>query len=95
MAKLPACFLKLLCLTYSGSIERVTQSENHNVTTASAIQKPSRFFCMVNVPILLLLLLSVLIYLILMLPAWGMPKNQSRNGPVPMTPPWALECWLW
>ena len=29
------------------------------------------------------------------LPFWGMPFNASRQGRVPLTPPWALECWLW
>ena len=29
------------------------------------------------------------------LPFWGIPFNQSRHGRVPLTPPWALECWLW
>ncbi len=41
------------------------------------------------------LLLSVLISLIHTLPVWGASNNQSRNGPVPLSPPWALECWLW
>ena len=65
------------------------------MTTAPAIQKPSRFFCVVKVMVLLLLLLSALVYLIYMLPFWGIPFNQSRHGRVPLTPPWALECWLW
>ena len=30
-----------------------------------------------------------------LLPVWGMPFNFTRNGPVPLTPAWALECWLW
>ncbi|MCX6914235.1 MAG: hypothetical protein NT167_14475 [Verrucomicrobia bacterium] len=45
--------------------------------------------------VLLLLLLSALTYLIYLLPFWGIPFSQSRQGPVPLTPPWALECWLW
>ena len=40
------------------------------------------------------LLLGV-IYVAYVLPFWGMPFNQSRHGRVPLTPPWALECWLW
>jgi len=30
-----------------------------------------------------------------LLPFCGIPLNQSRHGRVPLTPPWALECWLW
>jgi alpha-glucosidase (family GH31 glycosyl hydrolase) len=29
------------------------------------------------------------------LPFWGMPFNGSRHTQVPVTPPWALECWVW
>jgi alpha-glucosidase (family GH31 glycosyl hydrolase) len=50
---------------------------------------------MVKVMVLLLLLLSALTYLIYLLPFSGIPFNQSRHGQVPITPPWALECWLW
>ncbi|MEI7937944.1 MAG: TIM-barrel domain-containing protein [Verrucomicrobiota bacterium] len=65
------------------------------MTTETAIPKPSRLFCVVKVMVLLLLLLSALTYLIYLLPFWGIPFSQSRQGPVPLTPPWALECWLW
>ena len=37
----------------------------------------------------------VLIYFGFVLPFWGIPFNKSRHGNVPLTPPWALECWLW
>ena len=37
----------------------------------------------------------VLVYLGFVLPFWGVPFNRSRHGHVPLTPPWALECWLW
>ena len=40
-------------------------------------------------------LLVLLIYLVYLLPFWGIPFNQSRHGRVALTPPWALECWLW
>ena len=29
------------------------------------------------------------------LPLCGMPFNAGRHGPPPVTPTWALECWLW
>ena len=44
---------------------------------------------------LLLFSLLALVYLVYVLPFWGIPFNQSRHGRVPLTPPWALECWLW
>ena len=45
--------------------------------------------------LMLLLVLVALIYFVYILPFWGVPFNQSRHGRVPLTPPWALECWLW
>jgi alpha-glucosidase (family GH31 glycosyl hydrolase) len=44
---------------------------------------------------LIALLGGLLLYLVFVLPFWGIPFNQSRHGRVPLTPPWALECWLW
>ena len=29
------------------------------------------------------------------LPVWGIPFNSQRHGDPPLTPAWALECWLW
>ncbi|WP_273276120.1 TIM-barrel domain-containing protein [Maribacter polysiphoniae] len=29
------------------------------------------------------------------LPVWGIPFNGQRQGNPPLTPAWALECWLW
>ncbi len=43
----------------------------------------------------LFFLTVALIYFAYVLPFWGMPFNHSRHGRVPLTPPWALECWLW
>ncbi|WP_077346198.1 TIM-barrel domain-containing protein [Algoriphagus sp. A40] len=28
-------------------------------------------------------------------PFWGIPFNAQRHGNPPLTPAWALECWLW
>ena len=39
--------------------------------------------------------LALLATLGVLYPFWGMPFNASRHGRVPLTPPWALECWLW
>jgi len=44
---------------------------------------------------LILLVLLLLFYFLFALPFWGIPFNGSRRGHVPVTPPWALECWLW
>src|SRR3954471_9786289 len=42
-----------------------------------------------------LLVLLAVVYFTYVLPFWGIPFNGSRHGRVPLTPPWALECWLW
>lgn len=41
------------------------------------------------------LLLCAFVYLYFILPFWGMPFNYQRHTRVPITPAWALECWLW
>jgi alpha-glucosidase (family GH31 glycosyl hydrolase) len=43
----------------------------------------------------ILLVLIVLVYFLYVLPFWGIPFNGSRHGRVPLTAPWALECWIW
>ena len=39
--------------------------------------------------------LGLVAYFGVVYPFWGMPFNGPRHGRVPLTPPWALECWLW
>jgi alpha-D-xyloside xylohydrolase len=39
--------------------------------------------------------LLVLVYFFIVLPFWGIPFNTWRHGNPPLTPAWALECWLW
>ncbi len=34
-------------------------------------------------------------YFYIIYPMWGMPFNSQRHGKLPLTPAWALECWLW
>lgn len=34
-------------------------------------------------------------YFYLIYPFWGYPFNAQRHGNPPLTPAWALECWLW
>ncbi|WP_245576580.1 TIM-barrel domain-containing protein [Flexithrix dorotheae] len=43
----------------------------------------------------LLLLLAITGYLFFVYPFWGFPLNAKRHGNPPLTPAWALECWLW
>ncbi len=43
----------------------------------------------------LVVVLAAAAYFLVVLPLWGMPFNASRRGQVPITPAWALECWLW
>ncbi len=42
-----------------------------------------------------LVILTVLGYFYFILPFWGMPFNAQRHSNPPLTPAWALECWLW
>lgn len=42
-----------------------------------------------------LLSLLIISYFYWLLPVWGIPFNAQRHGNPPLTPPWALECWLW
>ncbi|MFO7976560.1 MAG: glycoside hydrolase family 31 protein, partial [Candidatus Hydrogenedentota bacterium] len=43
----------------------------------------------------LLVLVALLVWLYWYLPFCGIPFNATRHGPAPVTPKWALECWLW
>src|SRR5215472_11430891 len=49
----------------------------------------------VRIAAFVVVVLLGLVYFVYVLPFWGIPFNQSRHGRVPITPPWALECWLW
>lgn len=39
--------------------------------------------------------LALVSYFYFLLPFWGFPFNSQRHGNPPLTPSWALECWLW
>ncbi|WP_035804589.1 TIM-barrel domain-containing protein [Lunatimonas lonarensis] len=39
--------------------------------------------------------LALLAYGLFLYPFWGVPFNKQRHGNPPLTPAWALECWLW
>ena len=58
-------------------------------------RKKKLWFRVFRAAAILFLLLVALIYFVYVLPFWGIPFNQSRHGRVPLTPPWALECWVW
>jgi len=48
-----------------------------------------------KVALWLIAVLFVGAYFYLFLPVWGIPFNAQRHGNPPLTPAWALECWLW
>ncbi len=47
------------------------------------------------VTLIIILLIPVVLYFYWVLPFWGMPFNEQRHGAPPLTPAWALECWVW
>jgi len=65
------------------------------MATAPIKNKRGLIFRVCRALVILVLLLLALIYFVFVVPFWGSPFNQSRQGRVPLTPPWALECWLW
>lgn len=48
-----------------------------------------------RITLFLLLLILSAAYFGFFLPFWGIPFNAARHGNPPLTPAWALECWLW
>jgi alpha-D-xyloside xylohydrolase len=62
---------------------------------APAKKKRSRWYRICRELIVLGLVLLVVIPCVFLLSFWGSPFNRPRGGPIPLTPPWALECWLW
>lgn len=48
-----------------------------------------------KITIWVLFVFAVAVYFYWVLPVWGMPFNEQRHGNPPLTPAWALECWLW
>ncbi len=49
----------------------------------------------IKITAIVVLLLAVAVYFWFVLPFWGYPFNAQRHGNPPLTPAWALECWLW
>lgn len=50
---------------------------------------------LLKILIIILISLAVILYFYLIYPLWGYPFNAQRHGNPPLTPSWALECWLW
>jgi len=65
------------------------------MTNPSGKKKRGCLIRVFRVLMVLVLLVLAIIYFGFVLPFWGIPFNHSRHGRVPLTPPWALECWLW
>ena len=72
-----------------------TNPDSCKAAAPPAVKKRGRWFRLFRAGLVGLLLLVVAIYFVYVLPFWGIPFNASRHGRVPLTPPWALECWLW
>jgi alpha-glucosidase (family GH31 glycosyl hydrolase) len=51
--------------------------------------------CAVRGGILALIVLLLLAFLLFLWPFWGIPFGMAHRGTPPLTPAWALECWLW
>lgn len=45
--------------------------------------------------LLIIAVFAIIFYFYIVFPLWGMPSNSDRHGTLPLTPAWALECWLW
>lgn len=59
------------------------------------MKKRGCLFRLFQVFVLLIVLIAAFIYFYFVFPFWGIPFNAQRHTNVPITPPWALECWLW
>ncbi|MBP8129009.1 MAG: glycoside hydrolase family 31 protein, partial [Candidatus Hydrogenedentes bacterium] len=51
--------------------------------------------CLLKIMAVLLVILALFVFLAFLLPVWGGVPRGARGGPVPLTPAWALECWVW
>ncbi len=63
----------------------------------STSTKESMKFLLKTLKVLLItsLVLGVIFYFYIAYPFWGYPFNAQRHEHLPLTPAWALECWLW
>ncbi|MDB4583149.1 hypothetical protein N9164_08355 [Draconibacterium sp.] len=49
----------------------------------------------IKILLITIAVLAIIFYFYIVLPLWGIPFNTQRHGTLPLTPAWALECWLW
>src|SRR5690606_2940740 len=59
------------------------------------MKKSKRFRKIVIYVIVIFLTLAAIFYFGFAYPFWGTFFNKQRHGKPPLTPAWALECWLW
>jgi len=59
------------------------------------MRKRGCLFRLMQVIVAVVLLIVTAAYLWFFLPVWGMPFHGLRQTQAPITPPWALECWVW
>ena len=57
--------------------------------------RPTRFPKILRYLFIIVVVLAVLFYGLFEFPFRGTPFNAQRHGNPPLTPAWALECWLW
>ncbi|MEZ4849269.1 MAG: glycoside hydrolase family 31 protein [Bacteroidia bacterium] len=50
---------------------------------------------LLRITVFTLIILSLISYFYFIWPLWGYPSQKQRHGNPPLTPAWALECWLW
>lgn len=58
-------------------------------------RRHSRIRKILNVALIVFSVSCLLYYIGFEFPFRGTPFNAQRHGNPPLTPPWALECWLW
>ncbi|MFP4502826.1 MAG: TIM-barrel domain-containing protein [Candidatus Hydrogenedentota bacterium] len=51
--------------------------------------------CLLKILVLVILLVAGLFYAVLVYPAWGGLWFRDHGESIPITPAWALECWVW
>ena len=49
----------------------------------------------VKILLIIVVVLSAIYYFYFAFPFRGVPFNAQRHGQLPLTPEWALECWIW
>ena len=59
------------------------------------MKKPNRYRKVTKYSLIISSVLLVIFYFGFAYPFWGTFFNKQRHGNPPLTPPWALECWLW